>query len=266
MNHLLRELAPVPDAAWEQVDEEAKTRLTTYLAGRRLADFSGPHGWGHAACPLGRSETISSLEDGITARLRQVLPMVELHVPFTLSRAELDNAARGDEAIDLAPLDKAARVMALAENRAVFHGYPAAQIRGMTDAGGRSLEPETSWEHLAKVVATAVERLLLSGVGGPYGLALGDDAWVGVMESTEDGGYPLMDHLRQILGGAILWAPGVEGGVVVSQRGGDFRFVSGQDLSVGYHSYDGERVTLFLEESFTFRVLEPDAAIALPVR
>lgn len=266
MNHLLRELAPLSDAAWGQVDEEAKARLTTYLAGRRLADFSGPHGWTHEACPLGRSETIPALEEGVSARVRRVLPMVELHVPFVLSRAEVDNAARGDEAIDLASLDKAARLMALAENRAVFHGYPAGQIRGMTDAGGPSLEPGTSWERYAKAVATGVERLLLSGVGGPYGLALGDDAWIGVMESTEDGGYPLMDHLRQILGGAIVWAPGLDGGVVVSQRGGDFRFIAGQDLSVGYHSHDAERVTLFLEESFTFRVLEPDAAIALPVR
>ncbi|HEX5095256.1 MAG TPA: encapsulin, partial [Acidimicrobiia bacterium] len=44
MNHLLRELAPVPDDAWEQVTEEATRTLTHFLVARRLVDFSGPHG------------------------------------------------------------------------------------------------------------------------------------------------------------------------------------------------------------------------------
>jgi uncharacterized linocin/CFP29 family protein len=51
--------------------------------------------------------------------------------------------------------------------------------------------------------------------------------------------------------------------VVLSLRGGDFQFDSGQDLSIGYLDHDADVVRLYIEESFTFRVLEPDAAVAL---
>jgi uncharacterized linocin/CFP29 family protein len=100
-------------------------------------------------------------------------------------------------------------------------------------------------------------------VSGPYGLALGDEAWLGVSETIERGGYPLLEHLTRIVGGPIVWAPGIVGGILISQRGGDFVIDSGQDLSIGYLDHDTSTITLYLEESFTFRVLEPDAAIAL---
>jgi uncharacterized linocin/CFP29 family protein len=112
-------------------------------------------------------------------------------------------------------------------------------------------------------VAKAVEVLLESGVSGPYGLALGPAGYTGVVETSEHGGLVVFDHLRQILGGPIVWAPGVEGAVVVSMRGGDFLFESGEDLSVGYSSHDAEDVELYFEESFTFRVVAPEAGIAL---
>ena len=60
-----------------------------------------------------------------------------------------------------------------------------------------------------------------------------------------------------------MWAPGIEGGVVLSLRGGDFKIESGQDLSIGYLDHDADVVRLYLEESLNFRVLEPDAAVAI---
>jgi uncharacterized linocin/CFP29 family protein len=84
-----------------------------------------------------------------------------------------------------------------------------------------------------------------------------------VLETSEHGGYPLLEHLRKILGGPIVWAPAVQGGAVVSMRGGDFLFESGQDLSIGYESHDAETVRLYLEETFSFLAATPDAAVAL---
>jgi uncharacterized linocin/CFP29 family protein len=112
-------------------------------------------------------------------------------------------------------------------------------------------------------VARAVNTLLSSGIAGPYGLAIGPDGYTGIIESTEHGGYLLLDHLRNILGGPVVWAPGVEGAVVMSLRGGDFVLEVGQDLSIGYLDHDAQVVRLFLEESFNFRVLEPEAAVPL---
>ena len=116
-------------------------------------------------------------------------------------------------------------------------------------------------------VAAAVERLLHSGISGPYALALGGEQYQRVVQTAEHGGYPLLEHLRKILeGGPIVWAPGVRGAVVVSLRGGDFLLESGQDLSIGYDSHDAEAVRLYIEESFSFRVATPEAAVALSGR
>jgi uncharacterized linocin/CFP29 family protein len=69
--------------------------------------------------------------------------------------------------------------------------------------------------------------------------------------------------LRKILAGPLVWAPGVQGAAVVSMRGGDFLFESGEDISIGYEHHDAESVDLYLEESFSFRVVTPEAAVAL---
>jgi uncharacterized linocin/CFP29 family protein len=112
-------------------------------------------------------------------------------------------------------------------------------------------------------VARAVEALLRAGIDGPYGLALGPEPYTRVLETTEHGGYPLLDHLRKIVGGPLVWAPGVDGAVVVSQRGGDFVLDVGEDLSIGYDGHDAGSVELYLRESLSFRVLTREAAVAL---
>jgi len=266
MDHLLRDNAPLSDAGWEAIDKEAKARLTTYLAARKLVDFDGPSGWVHSATNLGRVAKLSKTPtDGVTARQRRVLPLVELRATFKVSRAEIDDVDRGAGDADMADLDKAARRIALGENVTVFHGYASAGIKGIAEMSSHeAIEFNGEFERSPTVVAKAVDVLRQSGIDGPYGLAIGPAGYTGIIETTEHGGLLLLDHLRQILGGPVVWAPGVEGGVVLSLRGGDFVFDSGQDLSIGYLDHDADDVRLYFEESFSFRVDEPDAAI--PVR
>ncbi|MEA2281722.1 MAG: hypothetical protein QOK21_2329 [Solirubrobacteraceae bacterium] len=263
-NHLLRSHAPISDDAWAAIDEEARERLVVALSARRLIDFSGPHGWTYSATNLGRTEPISEAPcDGVHARRRRLLALAEVRAPFRVSREELLAADRGAEDIDFDALDQAARNMAVAENKAVFHGWPQAGFAGITEASPHSVPRTGAFDEYPSHVAKAVELLLQSGIAGPYGLALGTGDYTGVVETAEHGGYPLFDHLRQILGGPIVWSPGVRGGVVLSQRGGDFRFESGQDLVVGYDHHDAQDVHLYLEQSFSFRVATPEAAAAL---
>jgi uncharacterized linocin/CFP29 family protein len=264
-NHLLRSHAPISEAAWAQIDQEARERLVVALAARRLVDSSGPRGWEHSATNLGRTEAIAQAPcDGVTALRRRVLPLAELRAPFAVARDELRAADRGAADVDLDALVRAARNMAVAENKAVFHGWAEAGIQGITEASPHPEVPRgAQFEQYARPVAKAVELLLQSGVGGPYGLALGTDDYTGVIETAEHGGYPLFDHLGKILDGPIVWSPGVRGAVVVSQRGGDFLLDCGQDIAVGYDRDDGEAVHLYLEESFSFRVATPEAAVAL---
>jgi uncharacterized linocin/CFP29 family protein len=266
MNHLLRELAPITDGGWDELQDEARRQLVASLAARKLVDFSGPHGWQHSATNLGRTETVqTTVVEGVAPTRRRVLALVEPRVGFTVARSELDDIARGTEDADLDDLAQAARRIALAENVAVFNGWPEAGITGITAATPH--KPIALTDDLTacpRHIARAVEVLLSSGVSGPYGLALSPEVYKGVVETTEHGGYPLFDHLRKILDGPLVWAPGVDGAVVVSLRGGDFLFECGQDIAIGYDSHDAEVVRLYLVESFSFRVSTPEAAVALP--
>jgi uncharacterized linocin/CFP29 family protein len=265
MNHLLRHLAPISDAGWELLDDEARERLQGSLAARRLVDFGGPHGWQHSATNLGRVEVVDApAADGVSAAQRLVLPLVELRSEFTVSLAELRNNDRGAVDADLQALDVAAQRIAVAENVAVFHGWARAGIAGITDASPVAAQPlGESADGYPRSVARAVEALRAVGVDGPYGLALGPDEYTRVIETAEHGGYPLFDHLAKILEGPIVWAPGVVGAVVLSLRGGDFLFESGQDLAIGYSHHDADEAHLYLEESFSFRVATPEAAAPL---
>ena len=265
MSHLLREHAPITQATWAEIDEEARERLSPALAARKLIDFSGPHGWEHSSTSLGRVAPIAVTPgEGLEAAQRQVLPVVELRAPFSLSRAELRDADRGAADVDYGSLDQAAHRIVVAENRAVFHGWDAAGISGIVESSEHDAIPlGDDCARYPRHVAKAVELLLGAGIGGPYGLALGPDAYTRVLETSEHGGYPMLEHLRHIIDGPLVWSPGVEGAVVLSMRGGDFLFESGEDLAIGYTSHDADSVALYLEESFSFRVVTPEAAVSL---
>ena len=265
MNHLLRELAPISDKGWEMIDDEARDRLTPGLAVRKLTDFAGPKGWTYSATNLGRTEpTTAGPVADVAAIQRRVLPLIELRADFTVSRAELRDGDRGALDVDFDSLDSAAQRMAVGENTAVFHGFASAGMAGICESCSHdTITLDDHFDQYPSHVAKAVEVLLEAGIAGPYGLALGSDGYTGVVETTEHGGYPVFEHLRHILSGPIVWAPGVRGAIVVSLRGGDFLFESGQDLSIGYDSHDSEKVSLYIEESFSFHVATPEAAVAL---
>jgi uncharacterized linocin/CFP29 family protein len=264
MNHLLRDLAPISTTGWQLLEDEAKDRLTPALAARRLVDFSGPHGWQHSATNLGRATPLASSSlEGLSGRQRRVLPLIELRADLELSRTELDDADRGADDADLAPLDTATRRIAEAENVAVFRGWPGA-FTGITEVSPH--EPVALGadpDGYSRAVAAGIERLLQSGVGGPYGLALGSEQYRTAIGASEHGGYPLLEHLGRILEGPAVWTPGLTGAVVVSLRGGDFILDSGQDVSIGYDRHDAETIVLYLQETFSFHVATPEAAVVL---
>jgi uncharacterized linocin/CFP29 family protein len=264
MNDLLRELAPVSSEAWAEIEAEAKRTLRLALAARKLVDFSGPVGWDVAAVSQGRTERLETqLEQGVEARLRKAQPLVELFVPFELSREELEAVGRGAKDPDLDAVRHAALRAAISEDRAVFHGYGEAGIRGiMETAAADMLTIPEGFEEYPNVVAEAKDRLRTAGVDGPYAIALGPRCYTGLMRTTE-AGYPVIEHVRRLLDGPIVWAPALDGAAVLSLRGGDFELVVGRDFSIGFLDYTQTSVRLYLQESFTFRVLSPEAAVPL---
>jgi uncharacterized linocin/CFP29 family protein len=267
MNHLYRELAPISEAGWEEIDKEATRTLKTTLGARRLVDFVGPKGWDFSAVGTGRSEPVKApAQINAEARLRQVLPLVELRVPFEIERSELDAVDRGAKDPDTDPVIAAARQIAIAENRAIFHGFAEAGIRGIAAAQAVAAVPfAEDFAVFPNAVAGAKTKLRDSGVSGPYAVALSEPAYTALSETTV-GGYPVLEHMRRLVDGPLVWTPGLEGAVVLSMRGGDFELTVGQDFSIGYLGHDARTVRLYIEESFTFWLLSEQAAIPLSRR
>ena len=82
MNNLHRELAPISDAAWAEIEEEVTRTFKRYLAGRRVVDVHGAGDVGLSAVGTGHLKTIKAPGDGILARQRVVNALVEFRVPF----------------------------------------------------------------------------------------------------------------------------------------------------------------------------------------
>ncbi len=263
MNNLYRELAPVSSAAWSCIEEEAKRTFALHAAARKAVDVTGPDGLALAGAGTGHVTTVDPPADGVTAALRDWRPVVELRVPFTLSRGAIDSVERGALDPDWQPVKDAAKKIAFAEDRAVFDGYAAAQITGIRQASSNpALTLPAEVRDYPDVVSRAVSQLRLAGVAGPYSLLLSADAWTAVSE-TSDHGYPIREHLARVLDGDIIWAPAIDGALLLSGRGGDYELRLGQDLSIGYQSHDADSVQLYFTESFTFAVYTTEASVAL---
>jgi uncharacterized linocin/CFP29 family protein len=91
---------------------------------------------------------------------------------------------------------------------------------------------------------------------------LGADAYTALSE-TSDHGYPVLQHIKALVDGDIIWAPAINGAFVMTTRGGDFALHIGEDVSIGYLSHDDQKVRLYLQETFTFLLLTTEASVAL---
>ncbi len=264
MNNLHRELAPITDAAWASIEAEARRTFEQNVAARRVVDVQGPDGPSLASVGTGHLTPIDSPDgEGIMARLRTSQQVVELRVPFTLNRQDVDDVERGAQDSDWQPVKDAAKKIAFAEDRAIFEGYAAAGITGVRRSSSNpALTVPAEARDYPNVISQAVSALRLAGVGGPYSLLLSAAAYTMVSE-TSDYGYPIRDHLARVVDGDIIWAPAIDGAFLLSRRGGDFELRLGQDLSIGYLSHDAERVELYFQESLTFLVYTTEASVAL---
>ncbi|MGO9696946.1 MAG: family 1 encapsulin nanocompartment shell protein, partial [Mycobacterium sp.] len=253
-NNLYRDLAPITDVAWTEIELEATRTFKRHIAGRRVVDVSEPGGPVTAAVSTGRLVHVKAPSDGVVAHLRASKPLVRLRVPFTLSRSEIDDVERGAQDSDWDPVKAAAKKLAFVEDRTIFEGYAAASIEGIRSAS--SNKPLTLPEDprdMPDAISQALTELRLAGVDGPYSVLLSADVYTKVSETTEHG-YPIREHLNRLVDGDIIWAPAIDGAFVLTTRGGDFDLQLGTDVSIGYTAHDADTVQLYLEETLTFLV------------
>jgi uncharacterized linocin/CFP29 family protein len=263
MNNLYRELAPINERAWSQIEEEAARTLKRYLAGRRVVDVKSPGGSMLSAIGTGHLRNVEAPGEGIIARQRDIKALVELRVPFQLDRQAIDDVERGADDSDWQALKNAAKTIAFAEDRAIFEGYAAASIEGIRKSS--SNPPKTlphDVAHYPDVIAEALSQLRLAGVNGPYSVLLGSDAYTALSEAS-DHGCPVIQHVERLVNEEIVWAPAIDGAFALTKRGGDFELHLGQDVSIGYLSHTDQVVSLYLQETLTFLMLTAEAAVAI---
>ena len=89
-------------------------------------------------------------------------------------------------------------------------------------------------------------------------------AFTAATGGAEDG-YPIAKHLEKLVDSEVVWSQALEGGAVVTTRGGDFELDLGQDISIGYLAHDAQTVTLYLQETLTFQMQTAEAVVPIEV-
>lgn len=259
MNMLRREIAPLSEEMWQAVDDEVRDTLGTLLTARRVVDFSGPHGYGTSSVGVGRLASQSE-QDGVSVGIRRLQPMVEVRVEFELSRQELDNMFRGAKDVDLGAATEAAKRLASFEERLIYEGFEQGGVPSLVKASEHSTVSLGEEPHAyVQAVGEALKLLSLAGIGGPFTLVLGVEGYQNL--ASDVGPYSSLQRIRRLIDGPVLQSAHLQGGLLVSTRGGDFQLDVGQDVSVGYKSHTATTVSLFLLETLTFRVFNADAVV-----
>lgn len=265
MDILKRNLAPLSEEAWKEIEDQAKLTIKANLTTRSVTDISGPHGWKLGAVPTGRVQVADKAADGVPWGVREVLPLVETRLPFTLDLKEMDSISRGLKDPDLDALEDAARKVALFEEKAVYYGFKDVKVQGIAEASPhKSLPIPNDASGYSDIIEKGLVAIEEEGIGGPFDLVLGNIPYQTVMAGDERG-YPLKKRIEDIIRGELRWSPAVKGGVLISRRGGDYLLTLGQDFSIGFTSFDSNSVELYFTESMTFQVLEPAAAIEFKI-
>jgi uncharacterized linocin/CFP29 family protein len=260
-NVLRRNLAPLSDEVWQRIDDEVRETLTALLTARRVVDFCGPHGYTHSAVSLGRLIRVED-DEGLSCGVRSVLPMTEVRLDFSLALEELDNLNRGALEVDLEPARDAAVRLAAFEERFIYAGFEPSSVQGILERSPHApVEMGSDPSSHVSAVAKALQVLVAAGVKGPYALVLAPEAYRRMV--SDIGAYPPKQRVATLTEGPLLQSQQLEGGLLVSMRGGDFRLDVGQDVSVGYSAHTTQQVDLFLLMTLAFRILDADAAVKL---
>lgn len=264
MEILKRNLAPISTAAWEVIDNTARDVLKANLSARRFVDINGPYGMGFTGINLGRLENAKGEKGNVQYGIYAIQPLVETRTFFSLKIWELDNIARGAKDIQLDSLVDAGKKAAAFEETAIYDGLKDGKIKGIFEIGEKSkltLLPE--YDSIVECLQEELNKMKEVGIADSFNFIVNKELWK-VVNKPVPGGV-LKNILEQELGGKVLYSAAIDKAgkkaVLASAKGGDFELTLGQDFSIGYHHHTHEEISLFLTESFSFRVIVPEALV-----
>ena len=248
---LYRDLAPVTQKTWDEIDERAKEVLINYLSARKVVNVNGPKGLDFNVISEGRLTNI--LNDGnIFHGIYKVLPLTETRIEFEMNRWELDNIERGAKDVDYEPLEKAMKELAIFEERAIYQALKdelvLEEIAFGKDAKG-----------IMEAITKGLVELRKNFIKGSLALVVNEEAYKRIL--SKETGYPLDKRIEELIDGKIVFSHVVDGAYLLPYDNENLELTIGRDFSIGYHGYDMKKVRFFATESFAFRVLDPSIIV-----
>jgi uncharacterized linocin/CFP29 family protein len=255
---LYRQLAPITNEAWDEIDERAEDVLKSYLSARKVVKVNGPKGLDYNVITEGRLENIKEEKD-ICYGVYQVQPLTEVRIEFEMDRWELDNISRGARDIDYEPLENAMKELALFEENAIYNGLEKAMIKGIDSYSKLGISFGNDPTTIMEAITKGLIQLKKYFEPGPYTLVVNEEAYKRIL--SKETAYPLDERIQKLIGGKVIFSHVVNGAYLLPYNHDDLELTIGKDISIGYQEHTAEKVRFFTTESFTFRVLNPDLIV-----
>ncbi|WP_099467240.1 family 1 encapsulin nanocompartment shell protein [Konateibacter massiliensis] len=250
---MYRELAPINQNVWKQIDERAKEVFLSTLIARKAVHVSDEKGTDYVAYNHGKLGKVS-YEDDVAYAGYQVTPLVETRIEFTLNRWELDNAVRGNKNIDFSNLEAAVKKIALFEEKAIWKGNPEAGIRGLTEVSSEVISFGTDEQSIKRSITEGILKLKGAFVNEGMDLFVSRSIYTTIMSLPSQ--TPLKAAIEEMIGGKVYSSEILEGALLVPHDNENLDLVLGEDFSLGYQEHTKKEVTFYIKESFTFQILD----------
>lgn len=267
MEILNRINAPFGNGVWSEIDATLGEFLAKRLNIRSVVDFNANYSYEDDAISTKALHEVSN-KKGLSIATREPIKMVEIKKSFTLSKSVIEDIKRGVEDYDDSALANAANEFGAVENEMILNGLKEANIEGIVV--NKEVESITvnSTKEILSGVAKSLGVFNKNFVDGGFKLVISSNTLASLYTEFFDG-ISVKAKIDDILGANNIVVNediGDKKALLISQRGEDFEFFSGLDVSLGYEKETKDSVELFLMQTCAFRVLGPEAAVVLNIK
>lgn len=263
MNIFKKNIAPISDEAWLEINERAETVINSQLTSRKSLKVNGPFGLSFTSVPTGRLDLVDNKNSKVKLGLYNNQNLAETRVSFVLSQWELDNILRGAKDINLDALEEAAVAIARFEDDVIYNGNKAAKIKGLMNEAGHEKVIKLESQDILSNISDALIDLKNSFVEGPFNLIV-DKSFYQALNKVH-GSKILKTIVENMIQGSVIVSEVIKGGLLLPVNHDDIEFTIGQEYTVGYESHDTKDIKLFIMNSMTLRVLDNNILVRFKI-
>lgn len=257
---------PFGAAVWNTIESEISKYLSKRLTLRSAVDFKDDYSFDTDAVSTKRLNEIFSSKK-LEISTREPIKMLEVKKTFSVPVKVIEDIKRDKIDFDDITLMEAVNSFSKVENDVILNGNKKANIEGILTGIENKLTAKDTKDILT-CVAKSTGIFNKNFVEGPFKLIVSSETLAKLyVESL--GGMSLKSKIDEILGNDAIIVNqdiGNDKALIISQRGEDFEFYSGLDVSLGFEKETSKEIELFLLQTFTFRNVSPEAAILIEIK